>query len=275
MESGAVGLVLRLSRVMGIAPYPRGSRLRVSKALVVYGFVLVTFIRMNTMNRYRKMPKVAWEMAKNEDTALDVNSAVNMNNINKNNYIFTYIDVLGANETERTEYMIRQLAVYYRHICVIIRTWTSSDGLLMALILINRMFHLVQLLLSLIMGLTQNSDLFLNVLLYSSMNIINHVMALVLFVEPFQRTHFQMERTSIIVQTLKCNCGEYRPLRNELDLFLRMLKLQKTSYSPLNMCTLGRPLVLKIFGGLFTYLMVILTYGPEAQTPSLVFTNYF
>ncbi|CAH0715911.1 unnamed protein product, partial [Brenthis ino] len=84
-----------------------------------------------------------------------------------------------------------------------------------------------------------------------------------------------MERTSIIVQTLKCNCGENQPLRNELDQFLRMLKLQKTSYSPLDMCTLGRPLLFKIFGGLFTYLMVILTYGPESQTPSLAFTSYF
>ncbi|CAH0715909.1 unnamed protein product, partial [Brenthis ino] len=95
------------------------------------------------------MPKVAWEIANSEDTPVDVNNA--------NNYILTNKDVLGTNKPERTEYMIRQLAVYYRHICGIIRTWTSSDGLLMALMLISRMFHLVLLLQRLIMGLTQHS----------------------------------------------------------------------------------------------------------------------
>ncbi|CAH0715843.1 unnamed protein product, partial [Brenthis ino] len=116
---------------------------------------------MYAMNRYPKMPKVAWEISKSEDSPLDVNNAINMNNVNKNNYIFTNEVVFGRNKPERTEYMIRQLAVYYRHICEIIRTWTSSDGLLMALILISRMFHLVQLLHRLIMGLTQNSGIFL------------------------------------------------------------------------------------------------------------------
>ncbi|CAH0715912.1 unnamed protein product, partial [Brenthis ino] len=80
----------------------------------------------------------------------------------------------------------------------------------------------------------------------------------------------EMENTSFLVQELKCICGERQALSNELDLFLRQLVLLKTTSSPLDICTMNRDLTFKILGALLSYLVIMVTYGPEFQLSSLV-----
>ncbi|XP_023940704.1 uncharacterized protein LOC112047722 [Bicyclus anynana] len=88
---------------------------------------------------------------------------------------------------------------------------------------------------------------------------------LVCTVEPFHRTQAQMLRTNTLVNTLKCRQWEDEAVSNELDTFVRLLMLRRPSYAPLSMLMLERALVVKIYGCLVTYLVIMLTYGPEVQ----------
>lgn len=55
-----------------------------------------------------------------------------------------------------------------------------------------------------------------------------------------------MERTQLLVRYLKYGNKPSVTMNNELDLFQRILILHTTKYSPFDMCTLDRSLLVKV-----------------------------
>ncbi|CAH2096665.1 unnamed protein product [Euphydryas editha] len=168
---------------------------------------------------------------------------------------------------------IRQLAKYNLNIYEIVRTTTKGDGYLIMLLLVNHMVHGEIGWHKVVVWFSSSTELMFRYILPSILRIVKHSITLIFCTEVFHQTHAEMERTHQIVNYLKSQRGDEEDVNNELELFVRMLLLNKTTYSPLNMCTLSRPLVIKIFGSLVTYLVIILTYGKETKAPELLFEN--
>ncbi|XP_046964208.1 uncharacterized protein LOC124533088 [Vanessa cardui] len=84
----------------------------------------------------------------------------------------------------------------------------------------------------------------------------------------------QMQRTQDLIISGKSKENE-REVEHELELFSRILILSNVfiSYSPLSMFTIDRPLMVKMFGGLTTYLVIILQYGDQKEHLSHVYNN--
>nr|XP_026492301.1 uncharacterized protein LOC113397977 [Vanessa tameamea] len=178
------------------------------------------------------------------------------------------VDLLNAN----VALTIRQLATNYFKICEIVRAITKKEGFLIILIFLYHMLHLEDSWYKIIIGISAFEGKYYLVIPSISHGIIE-VIALILCTEPFHQTHVQMDRTHLTINYLKCRNRDNEEVSNELETSLRLLLLNKTTYSPLSVCTLARPLVLKIFGILVTYLVIILTYGPEMIQPTLAIAN--
>ncbi|XP_046963677.1 putative gustatory receptor 28b [Vanessa cardui] len=84
------------------------------------------------------------------------------------------------------------------------------------------------------------------------------------YIEKFHQTHCEMQRTQNLIISVKSKENETE-VEHELELFSRILILSNVSYSPLGMFTIDRPLMVKLFGGLTTYLVIILQYGDQKE----------
>ncbi|XP_046964203.1 uncharacterized protein LOC124533082 [Vanessa cardui] len=82
----------------------------------------------------------------------------------------------------------------------------------------------------------------------------------------------QMQRTDNLIIRGKSMENE-REVEHELELFSRIIILSNASYSPLSMFTIDRPLMVKLFGGLITYLVIILQYGDQNENSSQLYNN--
>ncbi|CAH2096662.1 unnamed protein product [Euphydryas editha] len=168
---------------------------------------------------------------------------------------------------------IRQLAKYNLKIYEIVRTTTKGDGYLIMLLLLSHMVHVEISWHKIVVWFSSSTELMFRYIIPSMLRMVTHTFELIFCTEVFHQTHAETERTHEIVNYLKSRRCDEEDVNNELELFVRMLLLNKTTYSPLNMCTLSRPLLLKIFGTLVTYLVIILTYGRETKAPELLFEN--
>ncbi|CAH2096654.1 unnamed protein product [Euphydryas editha] len=168
---------------------------------------------------------------------------------------------------------LRQLAKYIFNICKIVRTITEGDGYLLMMLLVCHTLHVEISWHKTIVWLSSTTELMYLYVIPSILRSVVHSIALIYCTEVFHQTHAEMDRTHQIINYLKCRRCDEEDVNNELELFVRMLLLNKTTYSPLHMCTLSRLLVMKIFGSLVTYLIIILTYGTETKAPELIFEN--
>ncbi|XP_045447867.1 uncharacterized protein LOC123656206 [Melitaea cinxia] len=155
--------------------------------------------------------------------------------------------------------------MHYLNICEIVKCVTNSDGYMLMLLLVSHtMFIEVSWHKAIVWRSDTSTGLYSYILLLISQSIV-YAVTLILFIDFFHQTHKQMERTRQIVITLKYHRCDEEKVNNELETFNRMLLLNKTTYSPLNMFTLSRSLVGKIFSGIVTYLVTILTYSNESN----------
>ncbi|XP_046966132.1 uncharacterized protein LOC124534372 isoform X2 [Vanessa cardui] len=191
----------------------------------------------------RKTPRAAWN---------ERNAAKNYTSTHKTNENDLDFD---ASESS-TSFQIRQIAKYYLKICEFVRQTTKSEEYIMIVLLIYHTLHLKFKILKWVSNVGTGN---LFSLIVPSIRSIIHSMALILSVEFFHQTHVQMERTFLTINLLKCQNSGDKEVCNELDLFFRLHLLNKTSYSPLAICTLARPLVVKIFGGMVTYVVFVMT----------------
>ncbi|XP_046965870.1 uncharacterized protein LOC124534204 [Vanessa cardui] len=265
MKCNSVGLVLQLSRLIGIAPYVHGSKYRVSRVIDICGKVVLTCVCIvspisaifNTFFKHERL-----------DLTLDITHVASR--------VLTAIIVLtgtftAAGRITRISEILKQLEqidlnVHLRRKTSVNRrlyfigwTYVTTSFLLR----LSLMIHVI---------VTDHSCKYYLLLPFITRSIID-VIALILCTEPFHQTHVQMDRTHLNINYLKCQRRENEEVSNELETFLRLLLLNKTTYSPLRLCTLARPLVVKIFGSLVTYLVIILTYGPEMSQPTLAINN--
>ncbi|CAH2096660.1 unnamed protein product [Euphydryas editha] len=186
------------------------------------------------------------------------------------------LELLISVEDSRTANVanrIRQLAKYNLNIYEIVRTMTKGDGYLIILLLLCLMVLIEMSWHKAVIWFSSSTELMFLYILPTILRGGGNSIELIYCTEVFHQTHSEMERTHEIVNYLKSRRGDEEDVNNELELFVRMLMLNKTTYSPLNMCTLSRPLVIQIFGTLLTYLTIILTYGTETNAPARAFEN--
>ncbi|XP_046965869.1 uncharacterized protein LOC124534203 [Vanessa cardui] len=283
MEHKLLGLLLQMSRLLGIAPFIRGPDYRVSRAIDICGKIALTCINfflplisviayqitilleaqiitlagrvlatLETINdnledlipgKYPTsipdtkptVPRAAWENIQTIPVRLHRTNICPRDVQDKCN-----VDAPESN----VALTLRRLAIHYFDICEIVRTITKFEGFLMILTILHHMLNL-------------------ELQIASEVDQVHHKCD----------SRWKMERTHLTVNFLKCQIHDNKEVSNELETFLRLLLLNKTTYSPLSVCTLSRSLIVKIFGCLVTYLVIIMTYGVEVNDPTLVLAN--
>nr|XP_026492288.1 uncharacterized protein LOC113397963 [Vanessa tameamea] len=191
----------------------------------------------------RETPKIAWKETGSAKNYISTHTAIE-NDLN--------FDLSESNMS----FQIRQLAKYYSKICEFVRETTNSEEFMMIFMLIYHTLHLKFKILTWVS--TVGTGRWYS-LIFPSIYSIIHSTALILIVESFHQTHVQMERTFLTINLLKCQKSGDKEMCNELDLFFRLYLLNKTTYSPLAICTMARPLIVKIFGGMVTCVVFIMT----------------
>ncbi|XP_069359593.1 uncharacterized protein [Maniola hyperantus] len=228
----------------------------------------------------RRAPRVAWE---------DAPSATHSNSNN-------------------AALAIRRHAQCHAAVCDVVRGATEADGLYLTAVLVLFSLRLGIVLYEIILWGLLIDQLAVSFLMTPLLFCALLLTTLIIIVAPFHDTHVQMQRTHFLVTNVKFSCRDdvrvtnelelflrllklnratYSPLgvctlescrddvrvTNELELFLRLLKLNRATYSPLGVCTLeylvyGNPG--EIFATITTYLVAALTYGPERKKPALL-----
>nr|XP_026489001.1 putative gustatory receptor 28b [Vanessa tameamea] len=176
---------------------------------------------------------------------------------------------------ESIPHIIRELAISYVFICEIVMNTTKAEGVNMILAILYMAIHLEIQLYQIITTLISNS-LETNFFSYSNIVLsfwcICCISFIIYYIEQFHQTHYEMERTHNLIISGKSKENE-REVEHELELFSRIIILSNASYSPLSMFTIDRTLMMKLFGGLITYLVIIVQYGLQTDNSTQLYNN--
>ncbi|XP_052751891.1 gustatory receptor for sugar taste 43a-like isoform X2 [Galleria mellonella] len=152
-----------------------------------------------------------------------------------------------------------QLSKLHGALCCAVRRVEHSYGLPLVVILISTLLHLIVTPYFLIMEIIVSTNR-VHFLVLQFLWCVTHLLRLVIVVEPSHYTIIEGKRTRSLVcrlMSLTPTTGEF-PAR--LEVFCRQLMLQTTSYMPMGMCTLDRPLVASILGAVTTYLVILIQF---------------
>ncbi|XP_061383968.1 putative gustatory receptor 28b [Danaus plexippus] len=166
------------------------------------------------------------------------------------------IKVLDKNPVK----LIRQCIKNYLSICDIITNITQSDGILLGILIFCHILYLMSNSYKIISYSSSPIDEEANIYIafYSSLL---HAMIMTFCVEPYHGTETEMQRLQFLLRSMKWKNIDKTEIRNELNLFWSIMCMNKATYSPLGMFTLDRMFVLKVFGSLVTYMVIVFTYG--------------
>ncbi|XP_050667399.1 gustatory receptor for sugar taste 43a-like [Leptidea sinapis] len=154
---------------------------------------------------------------------------------------------------------IRRLASLHGALCDVVNRIDSSYGLPLIIILISTLLHLIVTPYFFIMELMISTHR-LHFMVLQFLWIAIHVLRMFVVVEPCHYTITESKRTEELVCRLMTSSSSTGMLPSRLELFSRQLMLRSICYSPLGMCTLGRPLVASVFGAVTTYLVILIQF---------------
>ncbi|XP_013168053.1 PREDICTED: uncharacterized protein LOC106118041 [Papilio xuthus] len=171
---------------------------------------------------------------------------------------------------ERAHKTLRQLATSYSTLCDVMRTLDKENGLIILLSFISMLVYAVQCIFFLVVFWSVNP--FTN-LPYTGIELeklnLNRIMQcchclhifikIMFLLEPCQWTYNEMEVTRLFVTRLTHYTPTTSgPIVNELEMFYRLVFTNIPSYSPFQLFTLRRSIILELSGALTTWLLVVL-----------------
>ncbi|XP_045503226.1 gustatory receptor for sugar taste 43a-like [Colias croceus] len=154
---------------------------------------------------------------------------------------------------------IRRLALLHGALCEVVHRIEHSYGLPLVIILISTLLHLIVTPYFFIMEIIISTHR-IHFLVLQFLWCATHVLRMFVVVEPCHYTITEGKRTEELVCRLMRATPSTGTLPSRLDLFARQLMLQSVCYSPMGLCTLGRPLVASVFGAVTTYLVILIQF---------------
>ncbi|XP_061722398.1 gustatory receptor for sugar taste 43a-like [Cydia pomonella] len=156
--------------------------------------------------------------------------------------------------------MVRRLASSYGHIGELMRQMNETNGTIIIAILMAVFLHLLVTPYYSLRALNSNANV-LEVVLVPLCWTFLQIAILLLTVEPCHWTHEQRETTKFLLSRVTVRLApKSKLLARELDHFAKQICLSNIKFSPLGVLTLGRPLVASMFGGVATYLIILVQF---------------
>ncbi|XP_037292799.1 gustatory receptor for sugar taste 43a-like [Manduca sexta] len=199
-------------------------------------------------------------------TATYVLSALRLINFKLNNLQKKYDQYHVTSVGESDAQTIRHLCLSYGAVCKIIKEIDKSYGTVLLLLLGMMFLHLIVTLYYIIndiIGIDSTGydkfETFTKPILQAIWCTF-HTWNLFMIIEPSHKTHEEVERTRELISQFMCTLPLQmsEPLQMELEVFGKRLLLDCVAYSPHQVLTLTRSLVVTIFGSMTTYLVVII-----------------
>ncbi|XP_053617380.1 uncharacterized protein LOC128679281 [Plodia interpunctella] len=95
---------------------------------------------------------------------------------------------------------------------------------------------------------------------------LRHLLTILLLTEPCHWTYQEMMRTRHLTEQLTCGTATVMgPFAAMLNKFFYCLCLNKTSFSPLGVCTLTRSISAAILGSMITYLVIVIQFNLDTD----------
>ncbi|XP_049878995.1 gustatory receptor for sugar taste 43a-like isoform X2 [Pectinophora gossypiella] len=170
------------------------------------------------------------------------------------------MDEKRPQELSRISDIVTDIASSYEGACDVLKKISDSFGLLVILMLGAIFIDLViapYFLFSVVQNPYINK---LPIVMFTS-NILWNFANLILFMEPGNGTEVQMNQTKIILSHLLRRVDPSDPLALHLHFFFKQLRLNNSSFTAVGLCTLTRPVILSILGGVTTYLVILLQFA--------------
>nr|AXF48821.1 gustatory receptor GR8.1 [Lobesia botrana] len=155
---------------------------------------------------------------------------------------------------------IRRLALSHERISDLTRQMNATNGLFLMIVLMSTFLRLVLTPYYLLLRLENDERVVSETVLQLNWSVF-HVLVLLLTIEPCHWTQEQMERTQILLSQLVVHLApKCERLSKELDQFAKQILLSNTKFMTLGIYPLARPLMATIFGGVTTYLVIIIQF---------------
>uniref|UniRef100_A0A0K8TVM8 Gustatory receptor n=1 Tax=Epiphyas postvittana TaxID=65032 RepID=A0A0K8TVM8_EPIPO len=154
---------------------------------------------------------------------------------------------------------IRRLAALHGALCEVVQRIDCSYGLPLIVILLSTLLHLIVTPYFLIMEIIVSTNR-IHFLVLQFLWCVTHMLRMFVVVEPCHYTVMEGKMTEELVCRLMTYAPSGGALPSRLELFSRQLMLRSVTYSPLGMCTLGRPLIASVIGAVTTYLVILIQF---------------
>ncbi|XP_026333111.1 uncharacterized protein LOC113240106 [Hyposmocoma kahamanoa] len=194
----------------------------------------------------------------NFDYLLDKANVDEADNSSKNTT--KYVKESASQISKKDTKLFRYLIVSYGAICDVVRQINDSNAILLVVLLLSFFLHLIVSPYYLISFWVSTKHWVVSAKLQIGMCIF-HTFNMMIIIEPAHRCTEEMENTKILLSQLTRRVtrpGE--PLFHELDLFHKQIVLNAASFTPMGICSLKRSIITTIFGGVTTYLVIILQF---------------
>ncbi|KAL0867537.1 hypothetical protein ABMA27_008314 [Loxostege sticticalis] len=262
--SGSMSWMFRMSQLAGVAPVRfDGRRISVSETLfyvhcvfmtamililiLYFGYEATYMLVFVVQMQFLITTLEVYEAFKGLNDALDGVSPQNS------------LQSVAANQIwpKSAEETIRHLASEFNNLCLVMKRLEKAFGCSVILLLLSCLLHMV-----IIANYTSYHIMGKQMIGGYSAPLplkltwcVLHFLRTVFIIEPSHHTRVEMDRTNLLVSQLILQNNDYM-VSEELERFYRYIVLNKTSYTPMGICTLNRPLLASILSSVVTYLVI-------------------